>query len=91
MPSGTPSRITPTRDEIDMTTSASDLNVKIRENRLRRAAHRQGMTLRKSRRRDVWAVDHGAYWLMAHQHNALVLGGEFGTDLDAVEAYLLDD
>jgi hypothetical protein len=36
---------------------------KVRENRLRRAAARQGFVLRKSRRRDVRALDYGEVWL----------------------------
>ena len=36
---------------------------KIRENRLRRAAQRQGLVLVKSRRRDPRATDYGRYWL----------------------------
>jgi hypothetical protein len=36
---------------------------KIRDNRLRRMAARQGMTLTRSRRRDPQARDYGMYWL----------------------------
>ena len=38
---------------------------KIRENRLRRMAERQGLRLVKSRRRDPLALDYGRYWLLA--------------------------
>lgn len=36
---------------------------KVRENRLRRVAQRRGLTLTRSRRRDVRAFDYGRYWL----------------------------
>lgn len=36
---------------------------KVRENRLRRMAARQGLTLSRSRRRDPRALDYGLYWL----------------------------
>src|SRR3712207_211748 len=39
------------------------LEEKVRENRLRRMAQRQGLTLQKSRRRDPYALDYGKYWL----------------------------
>lgn len=38
-----------------------DQEQKVRENRLRRMAGRQGCTLRKSRRRDPLATDFGMY------------------------------
>jgi hypothetical protein len=38
--------------------------VKVRENRLRRMADRQGYALRKPRRRDPRALDYGELWLM---------------------------
>lgn len=38
---------------------------KVRENRLRRAAERQGKLLVKSRRRDLRALDYGLYVLVA--------------------------
>jgi hypothetical protein len=37
---------------------------KVRENRLRRMAERQGYALRKPRRRDPRALDYGELWLM---------------------------
>ncbi len=59
---------------------------KVRENRLRRMAARQGLTLTRSRRRDPRALDYGLYWLSDG-------GGEHVTDpegihLDEVERYL---
>lgn len=38
-----------------------DQSIKVRENRLRRMAERQGLRLVKSRRRDPLAVDFGRY------------------------------
>lgn len=42
------------------------------ENRLRRAASRQGLMLRKSRSRDPNAIDHGLYALIDVQTNGAV-------------------
>jgi hypothetical protein len=39
---------------------------KVRENRLRRMADRQGYALRKPRRRDPRALDYGELWLMQY-------------------------
>ena len=67
---------------------------KVRENRLRRMADRQGLRLVKSRRRDERAVDYGGYMLVDVQTGGAVCGyGPFGyaADLDEVEAYLKDD
>jgi hypothetical protein len=40
-----------------------DQSEKVRENRLRRMAERQGFALKKSRRRDKRALDYNAIWL----------------------------
>lgn len=61
---------------------------KVRENRLRRMAGRQGLVLSKSRRRDPRAIDYGSYWLSDLYRNYLVAGGEWGMSLDDVEAFL---
>lgn len=37
---------------------------KVRENRLRRMAERQGLELRKSRRRDPRAMDYGRWYIV---------------------------
>jgi hypothetical protein len=69
----------------------TDKEVKVKENRLRRAAERQGLRLVKSRRRDPRAFDYGKYMLIDVQTNAVVHGlvaGHIGADLDDVEAYL---
>lgn len=72
---------------------------KVRENRLRRMAQRQGLRLEKSRRRDPRALDFGGYWLVDGpapepgggnwRSRGMVLGGEFGASLDDVERALL--
>lgn len=64
---------------------------KSRENRARRAAERQGLTLSRSRRRDPRALGYGTYGLADARTGALVLGDDltgFGFDLDAIERYL---
>lgn len=61
--------------------------IKVRENRARRAARRQGLTLRKARARDPRALDHGRYWLTGDTGTPLV-GGRVGMDLGIIEAAL---
>jgi hypothetical protein len=63
---------------------------KIRENRLRRMAERQGYTLRKSRRRDFRAADYGMYWIVDPNTRFIVAGGDFGMNLDSVESWLTE-
>lgn len=67
-----------------MTSSMSD---KVRENRARRAAARQGFTLTKSRRRDPQAHDYGVYWLADASTSGLACS-EWGLTLHEVEAFL---
>ena len=64
---------------------------KVRENRLRRMAERQGLRLVKSRRRDPRAYDYGGYWLVEMNTNECVGGGQAGMSLDAVQAALTRD
>jgi hypothetical protein len=61
---------------------------KVRENRVRRLAERQGLILRKSRRRDQRAWDFGSYWLMDADRNALVFPDVHGGSLEDMERYL---
>jgi hypothetical protein len=61
---------------------------KVRENRVRRMADRQGLILRKSRRRDRRAWDFGSYWLMDADRNALVFPDVHGGSLEDMERYL---
>jgi len=67
---------------------------KVREDRLRRAARRQGLILEKSRRRDPRATDFGAFRIVNEQTSAVVASGAdggFGLNLDQVEAHLLGE
>ena len=64
---------------------------RVRENRLRRMAARQGLRLLKSPRRDQYADGYGTYRLVGaqdgeHRYGDAVTG--FGMDLDAVERQL---
>ncbi|MDL4815972.1 hypothetical protein [Actinomadura opuntiae] len=63
---------------------------KVRENRLRRMANRQGYALKKSGRRDPRAVDYGVYWVIDPNTNAL-LTDEKGLSLDEIERWLTSD
>lgn len=63
---------------------------KVRENRLRRMAERQGFQLTKSRRRDPRAIDYGKYWISDPRTNGL-LTPEQGMDLDEIETWLTSD
>jgi hypothetical protein len=63
---------------------------KVRENRLRRMAKRQGLQLLKSRARDPRAIGYGGYMLVDSSHVA-VLGGmpyAFCASMDDVETSL---
>ena len=63
---------------------------KVRENRLRRMAKRQGMTLKKNPRRDPRAIDYGGYKL-TNSRGRSVLGVTvrgWAVAIDKVEAYL---
>ncbi len=65
--------------------------LKVTENRIRRAAQRQGLMLQKSRRRDPRAYDYGTYRLIDGRHNALVAGDQvssYGMTLADVEETL---
>jgi hypothetical protein len=64
---------------------------KVRENRLRRAAQRQGLVLEKSRSRDPRAIDYGTYQLRDEAGKVVAKGttrSAFGLSLDQVEARL---
>lgn len=61
---------------------------KVRENRARRAADRQGLKLTRSRRRDPRATDYGAYQLVDKATGAVVLGGTATASIEDVETYL---
>jgi hypothetical protein len=64
---------------------------KVRENRARRAADRQGLRLERSRRRDPRALGYGTYRLTDASTGAVVAAGSeggFGLSLDQVEQHL---
>jgi hypothetical protein len=65
---------------------------KVRENRLRRMANRQGLLLRKSRRRDPNAWDYGTFELIDPSINATLIpsptGRAYGISLDQIEREL---
>jgi hypothetical protein len=64
---------------------------KVRENRLRRAAERQRLELRKIRRRDPRASDFGRYWLIDRDSGGVWLDqGPVGLSLDEVEEWLAE-
>jgi hypothetical protein len=68
-----------------------DTAEKIRENRIRRMAERRGLQLQKSRRRDPQAWDYSTYRLIDAGANAVVASsgpGDYGMDLDEIEAWL---
>ena len=66
-----------------MTTNTAAPTEKAHENRLRRMAERQGLELRKSRRRDPRALDFGRFQLTRGRTMLVDTKG-----LDEIEAYL---
>ena len=58
-----------------------------RERRLRKIAQKQGLLLRKSRSQ-LSMDNQGGYMIVDPDTNAVVAGGRFDLDLDAVEAWL---
>ena len=60
---------------------------KTHEDRLRRMAHRQGLTLQKSRTRDPSAVDYGQ-WLIIDASKTVVAGGHGLFTADDSQRYL---
>lgn len=64
---------------------------KVRENKLRRAAERQGLKLEKSRRRDPRSIDFGTYRLVDMRTNAVTVHSgtsDYGMSLDDIERAL---
>lgn len=68
-----------------------DTQEKVRENRLRRMAKRQGLVLIRARRRDPRAEDFGRYWLVDAERNIDVAGRSYGLSIDEIENWLTDD
>ena len=60
---------------------------KVFENRLRRAAGRQGLRLVKSRRRDPRSLEYQHYWLVSARLG-VVCGGQYGVYVEDIAAYL---
>jgi len=76
----------------------NERRAKVRENKLRRIAERQGLQLVKSRRRDPLAIDFGRYWLVGEEDGAqyfvpstddIFVRARVGYTIDEVEGYLL--
>lgn len=65
----------------------NEIQTKIHENRLRRAAKRQGLRLEKIRRRDPRAIDYNR-WRLLRPSGARVFGGRNGATLEEVEEVL---
>jgi hypothetical protein len=80
----------PSADEVDAMTAQQR---KVAENRLRRAAERQGLRLEKSRLRDPRALGYGTYQLTDERANTVVTADErgYGLDLHDVASYLYGD
>jgi hypothetical protein len=68
---------------------------KVRENRLRRMSERQGLVLRKSRRRDPRAIDYRRFYLTDRLSGEIVSGYRPGLGpeytLDEIERYLTSE
>lgn len=72
---------------------ATSTSFKVRENRVRRMAERQGLALHKSGRRDPRALDYGTYGLYDANRNVLEVGNPstgFGLSLEEVERALME-
>ena len=68
----------------DQINAMGDREYKSYESRLRRAVHRQGYRLERSRRRDPRAYDYGTYMIIDPQNNTVAayrLSGGYGLDL----------
>ena len=70
--------------------NTEDMAYKVRENRLRRAARRQGLMLQKFRGRDGRALNHCTYQLIDPFTNAMIWGSQqgYGLSLDEIETAL---
>ena len=70
----------------------TDKDTKARENRLRRAAERQGLTLEKCRYRDHRALGYGTYRLVQNGYViAFDAASGYGLNLDEIEACLNEE
>jgi hypothetical protein len=69
----------------------SSISSKVAENKVRRAAERQGLLLQKSRRRDPRAIDYGGYMLVDQEKNFAVFGAHpnaYSASLEEVADFL---
>lgn len=66
-------------------------NEKVRENRLRRMAGRQGLQLRKSPQKDPRSIGYGRWQIYDERVGTVVAGPPHGDslDLDQVEKFLM--
>ena len=64
-----------------------DAKTKVRENRIRRIASRQGLRLEKSRQRNPMALDYGKYSLVSGRPGHIYVFIGQG-DLDQIEEWL---
>lgn len=83
----------PTPDEINAMPPGK---FKTYENLIRRMAKRQGLRLEKSRRRDVHALDYGAYYLIRVETSGgwrgrELVSSEHGSSLDEIHRSLLGE
>jgi hypothetical protein len=69
------------------------LMIKVRENRLRRMAQRQGLMVQKAKLRDPYASGFGTYMLVDERNFVVAMGSPngFGLTLDEVEEWLTSD
>ena len=74
----------PTGADIDAMTPEQ---FKVFENRLRRAAGRQGLRLVKSRRRDPRSQEYQRYWMVSARLG-VVYGSQYGVYVEDIAAYL---
>jgi hypothetical protein len=77
-----------------MEVTVTDTAEKVRENRLRAAAQRQGYELRKSRRRDERAASYGGWMIVDPRSNSIEAGGMgdgFQMTIDDIERWLTSD
>jgi hypothetical protein len=58
------------------------------ENRIRKMAARSGYRVTKSRRQE--SGDNFGEYMLANEHNHIVLGEKFDASLEDIEAYLRD-
>jgi len=67
------------------------MDEKVRENRLRRQARRQGLLLHKSRAQKTNIDDYGGYMIISARLNSIEAGQKFDLSLDQVEQFLNED